>query len=226
MEARPFDLKFDWQDTTWLQVSGLRQEESRPTRLLRLLRPDANLAPRSDGLRRILESFAVVLCAKVFLLTEASARTILCRHCSLLVGAPGSSRGNLHGGDPMGKPEPPETTKRSLNRRVTQPLLQETDQRLRAYALAAGAAGVSVLALAQPARAEVIYTATHITLTNGHLIFDPTNQGASTFILKDTTESHSGYAYTRELEIDGSSNACVIGGDKQGVAVSGGPGPP
>jgi hypothetical protein len=40
-------------------------------------------------------------------------------------------------------------------------------QRLNAYALAASAAGVSLLALAQPSAAEIIYTRTHHVIGNG-----------------------------------------------------------
>ncbi|MBZ5706301.1 MAG: hypothetical protein LAN63_13200 [Acidobacteriia bacterium] len=120
----------------------------------------------------------------------------------------------------MGKPELPRTKERASTRiRVAEPLPGDTDKRLRAYALAASAAGVGLLALAPPAYAEIIYTPTHIKLTNGRLVVDLTNSGTENFLLTDTTESHSGYAYTRELEINGSSNASVIGGDHKGVTV-------
>jgi len=44
--------------------------------------------------------------------------------------------------------------------RLSQPL----HQRLNSYALAASAAGVSLLALAQPAEGKIIYTPTQVTI--------------------------------------------------------------
>jgi hypothetical protein len=51
--------------------------------------------------------------------------------------------------------------KRSPRPRDTVSLPDSFDQRLNSYALAAGAAAVAVLPLAQPADAKIIYTKTH-----------------------------------------------------------------
>ena len=45
--------------------------------------------------------------------------------------------------------------------RVPAQLSQSLNQRVHAYALAASAAGVGVLALAQPAEAKIVYTPAH-----------------------------------------------------------------
>jgi hypothetical protein len=55
--------------------------------------------------------------------------------------------------------------KRSSEPRDSQPF-QSLHQQLNMYALAASAAGVSVLALAQPAEAKIVYTHAHVTLQN------------------------------------------------------------
>jgi hypothetical protein len=57
------------------------------------------------------------------------------------------------------------------------------EQRLRAYGLAASAAGVGLLALAQPAAAEVVYTPAHTRLTKGMLFLDIDNDGNNDFAL-------------------------------------------
>jgi hypothetical protein len=61
--------------------------------------------------------------------------------------------------------------------------LSETCGRLlNMYAIAAGAAGVGVLALAQPSEAEVVYTPAHAALArHGHLFLDLNNDGKIDF---------------------------------------------
>jgi len=54
--------------------------------------------------------------------------------------------------------------KRSTGPRKTANLSDSTQQRLNMYALAAGAAGVGMLAMAQPASAKIVYTPAHINL--------------------------------------------------------------
>ena len=53
--------------------------------------------------------------------------------------------------------------------RSHQVMNQDTDQRLRAYVLAAGAAGVGLLAAAQPAKAQVVYAPSNTTISDGAL---------------------------------------------------------
>jgi hypothetical protein len=54
--------------------------------------------------------------------------------------------------------------KRSTGPRKTANLSHSTQQRLNMYALAAGAAGVGVLAMAQPVAAKIVYTPANINL--------------------------------------------------------------
>ena len=59
------------------------------------------------------------------------------------------------------------------------------DKHLSLYTLAASAAGVGLLALAQPTEAEVVYTPTHVTLKSGTSYFlDINNDGTPDFQLK------------------------------------------
>src|SRR5580704_3243409 len=53
---------------------------------------------------------------------------------------------------------------RSTGPRKTAKLSESTQQRLNMYALVAGAAGVGMLAMAQPAAAKIVYTPAHINL--------------------------------------------------------------
>ena len=57
--------------------------------------------------------------------------------------------------------------KRSPRPRKPANLSESIHQQLNMYALAAGAAGVSVLALAQPSEAEIKYTPTHVVIGKG-----------------------------------------------------------
>jgi hypothetical protein len=58
--------------------------------------------------------------------------------------------------------------KRSSRPRATVELPKCVTHQLNAYALAAGAAGVGLLALAQPAEAKIIYTPAHSKVVDGH----------------------------------------------------------
>jgi hypothetical protein len=104
----------------------------------------------------------------------------------------------------------------SIRNRVTEPLLHETDRRLRAYALAASAAGVGLLALTQPADAQVVYTPANITITDGDLFLDLNCGPRVNFWLADNLES-TNYGYAQEFVINGSADAGVIA-DKHGAA--------
>jgi hypothetical protein len=67
------------------------------------------------------------------------------------------------------------------------------DHKLLSYAAAAGAAGVSLLALAQPSEAEIVYTATHQTLSqSGSLPIDLNNDGITDFTINNGASSCSG----------------------------------
>jgi len=60
------------------------------------------------------------------------------------------------------------------------------DQRLNFYALAASAAGVSLLALAQPSEAKIVYTKTHQVIgTNGIYPIDLNHDGIIDFLIQE-----------------------------------------
>lgn len=66
--------------------------------------------------------------------------------------------------------------------RTSQRISQPLERRLNGYALAAGAAGVGLLALAQPADAEIVYTAAHATLPTNRLDYvDINGDGVADF---------------------------------------------
>jgi hypothetical protein len=70
--------------------------------------------------------------------------------------------------------------------------LPDLDHRLTMYALAATAAGVSLLALAQPAEGKIIYTKAHKKIgPNSTLHLDLNHDGIADFDLKDTYEAIS-----------------------------------
>jgi hypothetical protein len=77
--------------------------------------------------------------------------------------------------------------KRSTGSRKTANLSPSVNRRLSVYALAAGAAGVSALALAQPAEAKIIYT--HADRVFGHqgVVIDLNHDGINDFKLQSTT---------------------------------------
>src|ERR1700739_4693303 len=66
-------------------------------------------------------------------------------------------------------------------------LPEPTNGRLNMYTLAAAAAGVSVLALAKPSEARIIYTKTHQVIgTNGIYNLDLNHDGAIDFLILET----------------------------------------
>ena len=93
----------------------------------------------------------------------------------------------------------------SKNRRPVS-LTRKLDHKLRGYATAASAAGVSLLALAQPSLAEIVYTPTHQTISprGGTLALDLNNDGVTDFRIdndllvcgsRDRTPECSGYTF-------------------------------
>jgi hypothetical protein len=97
----------------------------------------------------------------------------------------------------------------STRNRGTELRLHEMDQRLRAYALAASAAGVGMLALAQPAHAQVVYTPANVSITDGDLFLDLNCGSKVQFWFADTGEASS-YGYFREFAVNGSVGASVM----------------
>jgi hypothetical protein len=66
--------------------------------------------------------------------------------------------------------------------RTSTPLNPKLDRNLGAYATVAGMAGVSLLALAQPAESKIIYTATYHVLKNTYLL-DVNHDGHTDFVI-------------------------------------------
>lgn len=74
--------------------------------------------------------------------------------------------------------------RRDIQSKVTNVGLSKTfELRLTAYAIAAGSAGVALLAAATPAAAEVIYTPTHIVFDGGAVYLDLNHDGVNDFAL-------------------------------------------
>jgi len=66
---------------------------------------------------------------------------------------------------------------------------------LNMYALAASAAGVSLLAVAQPSEAKIVYTKTHQTIgNNGVYQLDLNHDGTVDFLIQESRSSSYGYA--------------------------------
>lgn len=68
------------------------------------------------------------------------------------------------------------------NRRRTASINSKLENKLAAYVAAAGAAGVSLLAVSQPAQAKVVYTATNVTVTTP-IAIDLNQDGVTDFTL-------------------------------------------
>jgi hypothetical protein len=73
--------------------------------------------------------------------------------------------------------------------RETASLVEPFSRRFAAYALGASATGVGLLALAQPARAEIVFTPANTTLTNGSLYIDLNHDGINDFVLLNDRSS-------------------------------------
>jgi len=83
--------------------------------------------------------------------------------------------------------------KRRSGERTTQQLSESLHRRLNSYALAASAAGVGVLALAQPARAKVVYTPAHKRIAPGTIYeLDLNHDGVADFSFSNTIRTSGG----------------------------------
>jgi hypothetical protein len=80
----------------------------------------------------------------------------------------------------------PDSSNRTARKnRIPASLNPRLDRKLLAYATAAGAAGVAVLALAQPSQAEIVYTQAHMKLKNGAFVpLDLNGDGVADFTLR------------------------------------------
>jgi hypothetical protein len=74
------------------------------------------------------------------------------------------------------------------------------DKNLAAYMAAAGAAGVSMLALAQPAEAKIVFTPAHTMIPlHGSLPLDLNNDGVNDFIFSNSFYGHASHLYIDQL---------------------------
>ncbi len=79
----------------------------------------------------------------------------------------------------------PVAARRSGGRRERSLLSAAMENRLLAYAAAAGAAGVGVLALAQPSEARVVYTPVQVELSNSCYYLLLNNEGIPNFVISN-----------------------------------------
>jgi len=81
--------------------------------------------------------------------------------------------------------------------RTSSSLPKSTHQRLNMYALAAGAAGVSVLALAPTADAKIVYTPAHVSILGPRGLYnlDFNHDGITDFTITNTTRSNTDQAF-------------------------------
>jgi hypothetical protein len=73
--------------------------------------------------------------------------------------------------------------------RKTANLSESIHQQLSMYALAASAAGVSMLALSQPADAKIVYTPADVRVDNRKVFFDLNHDGIQDFSIWDSSGS-------------------------------------
>jgi hypothetical protein len=96
--------------------------------------------------------------------------------------------------------------------RKTANLSESVHQRLSMYALAASAAGVGALALAQPAEARIVYKATHVVVgRNGRYKLDLNHDKIADFILVNTYGCNTDYC------VDALSAIAVEGNGVEGA---------
>jgi hypothetical protein len=93
--------------------------------------------------------------------------------------------------------------KRSARPRMTANLSDSVQQQLNKYALAAGAAGVGVLVLGQPAEAGIVYTPTHQSIAPHHTLpLDLNHDGIVDFRFRDRHLTSSvGFDHTGILSV-------------------------
>jgi len=84
----------------------------------------------------------------------------------------------------------PRKSRKSSNRRVSTRLDSKLENNLLNYAIAAGAAGVGILAMAHPCEARILYTAAHTPVTTGTFL-DLNHDGVNDFTFSVTRTSHT-----------------------------------
>src|SRR5207245_9405197 len=96
-------------------------------------------------------------------------------------------------------------------RRTASNLSESLHQQLNLYAIAAGAAGVSLLALAQPAGAKIVYTPAHVSMVGPHGSYplDLNHDSVTDFTISNTTSHNTDQAFGSLFEKAARSNAVV-----------------
>jgi hypothetical protein len=83
----------------------------------------------------------------------------------------------------------------SLRPRAIAEISDSVLRQIDCYALAAGAAGVGLLALAPPAESQIVYTPAHsLILTNSCLSFDLKHDGTADFVIQNGYEASASFA--------------------------------
>jgi hypothetical protein len=91
----------------------------------------------------------------------------------------------------------------------------KTERKLLSYAVAASAAGVSVLALAAGAEAKVVYTPTHHVIgPNTQFELDLNNDGTTDFLLSNIYGTSTGVSFA-DLFLSGAKNSFAVTSSKQ-----------
>jgi hypothetical protein len=88
---------------------------------------------------------------------------------------------------------------RSSTLRKAANLPESVRQQLNGYALAATAAGVGALALAQPANAKIVYTPAHVKIA-GHVNLDLNHDGITDFVFINTVRGHFAWVNVLSLQ--------------------------
>src|ERR1039457_6237307 len=106
--------------------------------------------------------------------------------------------------------------KRSIRRPKAPAKLSDSfHHALNLYALAAGAAGVSVLALAQPSEAEIIYTPTHQFIgRRGAYRIDLNHDGVTDFTIHDQCLITNSWVSNFLKVIPAQGNAVLLSGGR------------
>jgi hypothetical protein len=97
--------------------------------------------------------------------------------------------------------------KRSSRPRATAELPKTLHEQLNMYAVAAGAAGVGLLALAQPAEAKIVYTRSHRVIgINQHFNLDLNHDGKTDFTVGDATRNSTSGGVNSLIALGASPN--------------------
>ena len=97
--------------------------------------------------------------------------------------------------------------------------LSETiDHRMKVYSMAAAAAGVSMLALAKPAQAKVVYTPTNVNIADeAPYALDVNGDGTTDFTFEFYGADHT-ILLLVELDVSGNALHCSVGQKSEAVA--------